>query len=113
MTGPTFIGDTLVISVQHPGENVTFGTDATTLLTRTTQILNLDGSGTFDQKRNVGKGSQWPGNVGATPAYIPKPTVIGIRRRGGRPDWDDGRGDWDDDKDHKDREDDKGGKTER
>lgn len=113
MTGPTFIGDTLVLSVQHPGENVTFGSDATTLLTRTTQILALDGSGTFDQTRNVGKGSQWPGNVGAKPAYIPKPTVIGIRRRGGRPDWDDGRGDWDD-KDHKeDREDDKGGKTER
>jgi hypothetical protein len=102
MTGPTFVGDTLVISVQHPGENVTFGADATTLLMRTTQILKLDGSGTFDQAREAGKGSQWPGNVGASPAGIPKPTVIGIKRKD-RKDDDDRDHDWD----HDDRDDDK------
>jgi secreted PhoX family phosphatase len=45
LTGPTFVGNTLIISVQHPGENVPFNPQQ--LLSREIEILNLDGKGLF------------------------------------------------------------------
>jgi uncharacterized protein len=78
MTGPTFIGgETLVISVQHPGEDVPIDT---TLLSRDIEILNLSGNGLFTQSRSVPAGSVWPSNIVGGPK-VPRPSVIGIRRK--------------------------------
>lgn len=78
MTGPTFIGgETLIIAVQHPGEDVP---PDTTLLSREIEILTLDGKGLFNQNRNVPVGSVWPSNVVGGPA-VPRPSVVGIRRK--------------------------------
>ncbi|MBW4521390.1 MAG: PhoX family phosphatase [Scytolyngbya sp. HA4215-MV1] len=78
MTGPTFVGNTLIVSVQHPGEDSPIG-DGTTL-SRTIEMLSLDGSALFNQTRNVPRGSNWPSNIQGQPNGMPKPTVIGIRR---------------------------------
>lgn len=78
MTGPTFIGDTLIISVQHPGEEVPFSPPAT--LNREIEMLNLDGT-LFTQKRSVSRGSNWPSNIQGNLSGPPKPSVIGIRRK--------------------------------
>jgi secreted PhoX family phosphatase len=80
MTGPTFVGDTLIISVQHPGEDCLF---APSLLERDIEMLDLDGT-LFTQHRAVPRGSNWPGNLGGVLAGPPRPTVIGIRRRDSR-----------------------------
>ncbi|MBD2775550.1 PhoX family protein [Iningainema tapete] len=83
MTGPTFVGDTLIISVQHPGEDCPVNDG--TILSRSIEILDLDGV-TFNQTRTVPRGSSWPSNISVNdggkgePKGLPRPTVIGIRR---------------------------------
>ncbi|HEY9668853.1 MAG TPA: alkaline phosphatase PhoX, partial [Coleofasciculaceae cyanobacterium] len=79
LTGPTFIGDTLIISVQHPGEDCPFTPQQT--LSRDIEILNLDGSSVFNQRRSVPRGSNWPSNIQGNSSGPPKPAVIGIRRK--------------------------------
>jgi uncharacterized protein len=79
LTGPTFVGDTLIISVQHPGEQVPFTPQQT--LSREIEILNLDGSSVFTQQRSVPRGSNWPSNIEGDPQGPPRPAVIGIRRK--------------------------------
>ncbi|MFQ4141171.1 PhoX family phosphatase [Chlorogloeopsis sp. ULAP02] len=78
MTGPTFVGDTLIISVQHPCENVPFNSQR--LLNRDIEMLNLDGT-LFNQKRSVPLGSNWPSNIEGNPQGAPRPAVIGIVRK--------------------------------
>jgi hypothetical protein len=80
MTGPTFVGNTLIISVQHPGEDCPFSPK--TILSRELELLNLDGA-LFNQKRSVPRGSNWPSNIEGNADGPPKPSVIGIRRKGG------------------------------
>ncbi|ARV59384.1 hypothetical protein BZZ01_12790 [Nostocales cyanobacterium HT-58-2] len=84
MTGPTFVGDTLIVSVQHPGEDSLINDG--TQLSRSIQMLDLNGT-TFDQIRTVPRGSSWPssipiadGGLGRTTG-LPRPAVIGIRRK--------------------------------
>jgi hypothetical protein len=77
-TGPTFVGDTLIISVQHPGENSPYNPQQS--LNRDIAMLNLDGT-LFTQNRTVPRGSNWPSNVQGNPSGPPKPAVIGIRRK--------------------------------
>jgi secreted PhoX family phosphatase len=72
------VGDTLIISVQHPGEEVPFNPQV--LLNREIEILTLDGSSVFNQKRTVPRGSNWPSNIEGNPQGPPRPSVIGIRR---------------------------------
>lgn len=78
MTGPTFIGDTLILSIQHPGEDCPFNPQQT--LSRTIEMLNLDGS-LFNQTRTMPRGSNWPSNIEGNPQGAPRPSVIGIRRK--------------------------------
>jgi uncharacterized protein len=84
MTGPTFVGDTLIISVQHPGEDCPINDG--TILSRSIEILDLDGT-TFNQTRSVPRGSSWPSNIATSdggkgqPTGVPRPSVIGIRRK--------------------------------
>ena len=73
---PTFVGDTLIISVQHPGEDVPIG-DGTNL-NRTIEMLKLDGT-LFTQSRTVLRGGNWPGDK--TGDGIPRPCTIGIVAR--------------------------------
>ena len=80
MTGPTFVGNTLLLSVQHPSEDSPIGN--TTLLNRQIQILALDGT-TFNQNRTVPRGSNWPSNLIGDPSGPPRSAVIGIQRQGG------------------------------
>lgn len=87
MTGPTFVGNTLLIAVQHPGEDSPIG-DGTNL-TRSIEMLNLSGT-TFNQTRNVPRGSNWPSNIGYVGVVNgtlsnnpPRPAVTGIRRLAG------------------------------
>jgi len=78
MTGPTFAGDTLILSVQHPGEDCPFHDNP--LLSRDIEMLGLDGS-LFSQKRSAPRGSNWPSNIEGNPQGPPRPSVIGIRRK--------------------------------
>ena len=78
MTGPTFVRDTLIISVQHPGENVPYNPQQE--LNRDIEMLNLDGT-LFTQNRTVPRGSNWRGNIKNDPNGPPRPSVIGIRRK--------------------------------
>ncbi len=74
-TGPWFVGDTLLLSVQHPGENENIARN--TQRRRTIPMLDLNGQ-IFNQTRTVTAGSNFPTNrAGAAP----KPTVVGIRRK--------------------------------
>ena len=79
MTGPTFVGNTLIISVQHPGEDVPFAPAET--LSREIEILDLDGSNVFVQQRTIPRGSNWPSNLQGDRQGPPKPSVIGITRK--------------------------------
>lgn len=84
MTGPTFVGDHLLLAVQHPGENAPIDGQNTGPRTRTIEMLTLDGTSTFNQTRTVPFGSQWPSNtIAGNTSGIPKPAVIGIRRKNG------------------------------
>ena len=80
MTGPTFLKDTLILSVQHPSEDcpINDGTPAS-VLSRSLELLGLDGS-LFNQTRVVLRGSNWPSNISGNPLGPPRPCTIGIRR---------------------------------
>ncbi len=98
MTGPTFVGDHLLLAVQHPGEDSPINGDpnagggAASVLNRDIEILDLDGT-TFVQNRTLPRGSNWPSNVPSAdggsddPTGPPRPSVVAIRRRprGGGP----------------------------
>ncbi|MEG4445441.1 PhoX family phosphatase [Microcoleus sp. AT9_B5] len=77
MTGPTFVGDTLLLSVQHPGEDCPI--DDGTVLSRQIEMLDLNGA-VFSQTRSVSRGSLWPSNIENDRRRSPMPSVIGIRR---------------------------------
>ncbi|MGL5926724.1 PhoX family protein [Chroococcidiopsis sp.] len=83
MTGPTFVSDTLIICVQHPGENCPFNPPQS--LNRDIEMLNLDGT-LFTQNRTVPRGSNWPSNLAGDLYGPPRPSVIGIRRKNGKGD---------------------------
>lgn len=78
MTGPTFVEDTLIISVQHPGEDCPFTPQVT--LSRSIEMLDLNGT-LFNQTRTVPRGSNWPSNIQGNLQGPPRPSVIGIRRK--------------------------------
>jgi secreted PhoX family phosphatase len=84
MTGPTFVGNTLIISVQHPCEDCPV--DDGTMLERDLELLALDGT-LFTQKRRVARGSKFPANIptfyGGKTDGQPRPSVVGIRRISG------------------------------
>ena len=73
-----FVGDTLILAVQHPSEDSPYTPQQT--LSRSIEMLNLDGT-LFSQQRTVPRGSNWPSNIEGNPSGVPKPTVIGIRRK--------------------------------
>jgi secreted PhoX family phosphatase len=77
LTGPTFVGDTLLLAVQHPGENCPI--DDGTVLSRPIEMLDLNGA-VFNQTRNVSRGSLWPSNIENDRRRSPMPSVVGIRR---------------------------------
>ena len=77
LTGPTFIGDTLLLAVQHPGEDSPI--DDGTVLSRPIEMLDLNGA-VFNQTRSVSRGSLWPSNISNDSRRSPMPSVIGIRR---------------------------------
>ncbi|HEY9845148.1 MAG TPA: alkaline phosphatase PhoX, partial [Candidatus Caenarcaniphilales bacterium] len=81
MSGPTFVGDTLLLSIQHPGEDCPFKDNPR--LSRDIEMLDLEG-GLFSQKRSVPRGSNWPSNIEGNPQGPPRPSVIGIRRKRSR-----------------------------
>lgn len=84
MTGPTFVGDHLILAVQHPGENAPIDAQNTGPKSRSIEMLNLDGTAVFNQTRTIPFGSQWPSNtIAGNTSGIPKPAVIGIRRKNG------------------------------
>lgn len=88
MTGPTFVGDTLIISVQHPGEDMptdeNIAADPTGgVLNRDIEILDLEGS-VFTQNRTLPLSSEWPREVQGNVRPVPQPATIGIRRKRGR-----------------------------
>ena len=78
MTGPTFVGDTLILAIQHPGEDCPFSPQQA--LNRDIEMLNLDGN-LFTQNRTVPRGSNWPSNIEGNPQGPPRPAVIGIQRK--------------------------------
>lgn len=89
LTGPTFIGDTLILSVQHPGEDMPITETAPATLTRSVELLTLRGEAVFEQQRTVPYTSQWPRRINGTTAggvttALPQPATIGIRRRDGQ-----------------------------
>ena len=81
MTGPTFVGNTLIISVQHPGEDCDYQLEPLTL-NRDIELLDLDGK-LFTQNRTVTRSSNWPSNIEGLPTG-PRPCVIAIQRKDSR-----------------------------
>jgi secreted PhoX family phosphatase len=84
MTGPTFVGNTLVLAVQHPGEDSPTRAALAanpTFLRAGLELLTLDGRGVILQDRTVPVGSQWPGNIATPPTDVALPAVIGIQRK--------------------------------
>jgi secreted PhoX family phosphatase len=79
LTGPTFVGNTLIVSVQHPGEDCDFKFSPPAL-ERDIELLNLDGA-LFTQHRTVTRSSHWPSNVEGSPDGPPRPCVIAIPRK--------------------------------
>ncbi|MBW4697210.1 MAG: DUF839 domain-containing protein [Aphanocapsa lilacina HA4352-LM1] len=92
VTGPTFVGDTFIAAVQHPGEDSPINGDPNaggaeaSLVTRDIEILDLKG-GLFNQTRTIPRGSSFPSNVptadGGSGLQFgpPRPSVVGIRRK--------------------------------
>jgi secreted PhoX family phosphatase len=85
MTGPTFVGNTLILSVQHPGEDSPIHPDIAPIA-YDIELLALDG-GTFRQRRVVPSGSRWPSNINGDPTMLPRPAVVGIRKLFGIAEW--------------------------
>ncbi len=83
MTGPTFVGNTLILAVQHPGEDCPFRelNQPQKILKRDIEMLNINGSAVFTQERTVPRGSNWPSNIEGKLQGPPRPSVIGIRRK--------------------------------
>jgi uncharacterized protein len=82
LTGPTFVGNTLIVSVQHPGEDCDFGLAPSTP-DRDLELLNLDGT-LFTQHRMVTRSSHWPSSIEGAPDGPPRPCVIAIQRKDSR-----------------------------
>lgn len=87
LTGPTFIDDTLILSVQHPGENAPINGQAESVddAVAEMELLDLDGR-LVRQKRVLPHGSNWPSHLpgdrfASGPLKPPRPSVIGIRRK--------------------------------
>ncbi len=82
ITGPTFTddGQTLLVSIQHPGElhgtRGRAGVEQPRQETRPMLLANADGS-PFEQTRTVPLGSNFPANQ---PGAVPKACVVSIRR---------------------------------
>ena len=79
MTGPTFVDNTLIVSIQHPGEDCDYELVPLTL-TRDIEMLDLDGT-PFTQSRTVTRSSRWPSNIEGPAGGPPRPAVIAIQRR--------------------------------
>jgi secreted PhoX family phosphatase len=88
LTGPTFVGDTLIISVQHPGEDSPIGAQNDGPVTRDIELLSVDGV-VFTQTRTIPKGSLWPANILIDGSSVPRPATIGIVAKSGKAHWDD------------------------
>jgi secreted PhoX family phosphatase len=86
MTGPTFVGDTLILAVQHPGEEAPIGPENTGPITLDIELLSL-GGGLFTQQRTVPFGSIWPSSILGESLALPKPAVIGIHPKRGDAPW--------------------------
>jgi len=82
LTGPTFVGNTLIISVQHPGEDCDYQFTPLTL-NRDIEMLDLDGT-LFTQNRTVTRSSNWPSNIEGLLAGPQRPCVIAIQRKDSR-----------------------------
>ena len=83
MTGPTFVRNTLILSVQHPSEDCIFDQTvepAGALLNRPIELLDLTGQ-VFTQNRTVSRGSNWPSNIAGNLNGPPRPCVIAIQRK--------------------------------
>jgi uncharacterized protein len=83
MTGPTFVRNTLILSVQHPSEDCIFDQTvepASALLNRTIELLDFTGQ-VFMQNRTVSRGSNWPSNIAGNLNGPPRPCVIAIQRK--------------------------------
>ena len=83
MTGPTFVRNTLILSVQHPSEDCIFtrrssrparcSTAPSSCWTSPAQV--------FTQNRTVSRGSNWPSNIEGNLNGPPRPCVIAIQRK--------------------------------
>jgi uncharacterized protein len=80
-TGPTFVGNTLFLSVQHPGEDCDFQATPAAL-NRNIDMLDLSGV-LFTQSRTVTRSSTWPSNIESVVPAAPRPCVIAIQRKDG------------------------------
>lgn len=86
MTGPTFVGDTLLLAVQHPGESMPSDEDidldpkGPIYPDIDIPILDLEGE-LFTQTRSVPLSSEWPREIQGNERMLPQPAVIGITRR--------------------------------
>jgi hypothetical protein len=85
MTGPTFVGNTLIVSVQHPGEDSPIAPDVVPIAYEI-EVLGLDGK-PFIQRRVTPSGSRWPANLRGEVQAMPRPAVVGIRRHFGTALW--------------------------
>jgi hypothetical protein len=95
LSGPTFVSNTLLLSVRHPGRDSPIGASIRQFERRGLEMLRLDGSGTFNQDRRVPSGSAWPSvqtampggtSASAAPSGVrpaPRSATLGIRRRDG------------------------------
>jgi secreted PhoX family phosphatase len=88
MTGPTFVGNTLIISVQHPGEDSPLSPDIVPIA-YDIELLTLAGK-TFTQRRVVPSGSRWPSNINGDASMLPRPAVVAIRKLFGVAEWEAG-----------------------
>ncbi len=82
MTGPTFVENTLIVSVQHPGEDCDWQLAPFTL-NRNLEILDLNGA-VFTQNRTVTCSSNWPSNIEGMVSGPPRPCVVAIQRKDSR-----------------------------
>jgi secreted PhoX family phosphatase len=80
---PTFVRNTLILSVQHPSEDCIFDQTvepAGAVLHRPIELLDLTGQ-VFTQNRTVPRGSNWPSNIAGNLNGPPRPCVIAIQRK--------------------------------